>query len=439
MKIIKRFLKILKYLIVSIIILMVMVLAVAFARPIWRYVVTYPRLEKSVRKLAKLRKEPQKISEYNIYRGALHMHSYWSHDSEGTLYDIIPAAKKNQIDFIFLSDHPHRGLDTFPRGYKGFYDGVLVEPGSEKGGFNVWPLKETIIDWNGNIDSISNKIIREGGIMFFAHSEEHRNWDSPYYQGMEIYNIHTDMLDESSYLPFILNALINKNRYHPWVIREIFDEQVAILTRWDSLNAHRKVVGFSAVDTHENVNIRAKRLPDGRLQWYGPNAKPIDTTKVTMWNRWLLTEPDENGWVYKMMIDTYDGNFNYVTNFVFSDSLTIASISKHLKKGNHFTAFTGLGDARGFCYYAKDANDSVIGIMGDSLKISNTTSLHAVSPFPGQFRLIHNGRSVYTGTEDGYEFEWSEPVQKGAYRIEVHLKIRGKYIPWVYTNPVYFD
>ena len=431
--------KILKYLIVSIFILIAIALTVIFARPIWRYAVTYPRFEKSIKELAQRRKEPPKISEYNIYRGALHMHSYWSHDSEGTLYDIVPAAKKNQIDFIFLSDHPHRGADTFPRGYKGFYDGIWIEPGSEKAGFNVWPLKETIIDWSGNIDTIAKNIILQGGMMFYAHSEEPHNWDTPYYQGMEIYNIHTDILDEPSYFPFITNALINKNKYHPWVMREIFDEQVAILARWDSLNEHRKVVGFSAVDTHENVNIRAKMLPDGRIQWYGPDAKPIDTTRVTVWNRWLLAEPDENGWVFKIMMDTYDTNFNYISNFVFSDSLTLHSLSKHLIKGNHFTAFTDLGDARGFCYFAKNANNSVIGILGDSLKIGNTASLHAVSPLPGQFRLIHNGRLVYTHPQDDYAFEWKGPVRKGAYRLEMHVKIRGKYVPWVYTNPIYFD
>ena len=436
---IKKFLKILKYLIISISILIVLALIVIFARPMWRYAVTYPRFDKSVRELAKLRKEPPKISKYNIYRGALHMHTYWSHDSEGTLYDIIPAAKKNQIDFIFLSDHPHKGLDTFPRGYKGLYDGVLIEPGSEQGGFDAWPLKDAVINWRGNIDTIAKTIIRDGGMMFYAHPEEPHNWDSPYYQGMEIYNIHTDILDEPSYLPFLINAVINMKKYRPWVIREIFDEQVDILARWDSLNTHRKVTGFSAVDSHENVNIRAKMLSDGRIQWYGPNAKPIDTARVTVWNRWLLTEPDENGWVCKMMFDTYDSNFNYVSNFVFSDSLTVTSLSKHLIKGNHFTAFTDLGDARGFCYYAKDVDGAVIGIMGDSLKISHTASLHAVSPFPGQFRLMHNGRLVHNSSEDDYAFEWKKPVQKGAYRLEVHLKIRGKYIPWVYTNPIYFE
>ncbi len=439
MNILKKILKALKYLILSVLVLLVVVFLIIFARPIWRHVVTYPKFEKQVKELAKLRKEPGNIVGYNIYRGVLHMHSFWSHDCEGTLYDIIPAAKKNQIDFIFLTDHPHGNLDTFPRGYKGLYDGVLIEPGSEKAGFDAWPMKETIIDWGRNIDTVSKNIIREGGMMFYAHTEEPHNWDSPYYQGMEIYNIHTDILDEPSYFPFIVNALINKNKYRSWVMREIFDEQTSILARWDSLNTHRKVVGFSAVDTHENINLRAKMLPDGRVKWYGPNAKPIGIKQVTIWNKWLLSEPDENGWIFKMMIDTYECNFKYVSNFLFADSLTLSSITRHLKRGHHFTAFTDLGDARGFCYYAKNNAGSVAGILGDSLKISDVASLNAVSPFPGQFKLIHNGKVIYVSSDDRYEFEWKEPVQKGAYRLEMHLKIRGKYLPWIYTNPIYID
>lgn len=44
---------------------------------------------------------------------------FWSHDSEGTLADILPAVKMNNTDFIFLIDHPHGNLDTLPGDYNG--------------------------------------------------------------------------------------------------------------------------------------------------------------------------------------------------------------------------------------------------------------------------------------------------------------------------------
>ena len=433
---IKRFLKILKIVFLFVVGLITIVLLVTFSPALWHRWVTYPRLEKQIVEFQKLRKESTSLTKLNTYRGVLHVHSFWSHDSEGNLAEIIPAAKHCGIDFIFLTDHPRGNIDTIPRGYRGYYDGVLVEPGSEKQGFDTWPLDSTVIDWKVDKDTVAKNIVSNGGIIFYAHTEEPHNWANPFYQGMEIYNFHTDTKDENLF-PLIVNFAVNGNKYRQWALREMFDEQTNILKLWDSLNTKRKIVGFSAVDTHENQNFRAKYLKDGRLQWLGPNAKIIDTMEVKFWNKWLLQKPDTSGYVFKYMIDTYHEGFDYITNYVMADSLTVGSLAKHLKKGHLYTAFKSLGDAKGFMYYAVNQKDSITGMLGDSIKLADIKSLKAVSPFPGQYRLIHDGKLVNKTLEDGYNFTWSEPVQKGAYRIEMHIKLDGKVVPWLYSNPIY--
>jgi hypothetical protein len=60
-----------------------------------------------------------------------------------------------------------------------------------------------------------------------------------------------------------------------------------------------------------------------------------------------------------------------------------------------------------------------------------------VAPLPSQYRLIHNGKTVLTSSTDGYEFSFTGPFEPGAWRIEVFLNIQGKYVPWIYANPVY--
>ena len=187
-------------------------------------------------------------------------------------------------------------------------------------------------------------------MIFYAHTEEPHNWSNPWYQGMEIYNFHTDTKDESL-VPQIFNFIVNGKKYRHWALRQMFDEQVNILALWDSLNTTRKIVGFSAADTHENQNIRARYLNDGRVEWVGPNANVIDTMNVKFWNKWLLKEPDKNGWIFKWMIDTYKEGFNYITNYVLADTLSVTSLTEHLKKGHLYTAFKSLGDASGFMYY----------------------------------------------------------------------------------------
>lgn len=262
-----------------------------------RNLITYPGLEKEVIAFNKLYKKPKSVTSLTTFRGIMHSHSYWSHDSEGTLVDILPAAKNAGIRFIFLTDHPHGDMDTFPRGYTGYYDGILIEPGSEKQKFAVWPIKNTVIDWSIDKDTLAKNVVEAGGMVFYAHTEEPHNWSNPWYQGMEIYNFHTDTKDERLF-PNIINFLINGNKHRKWAMHQMFDEQTEILSLWDSLNLHRKIVGYSAADVHENQNIRARQLVDGNIQWYGPNAKPFRTGKKTFWNKWLFSEPDANGWVF---------------------------------------------------------------------------------------------------------------------------------------------
>jgi len=428
--------KVFKYLLLLIFGLLLIALIILFAAPVWRHWVTYPKLESQISEFQKLRKEPVKLSNLNVYRGVLHAHSFWSHDSEGTLFDIIPAAKNAGLEFIFLTDHPRGNIDTIPRGYNGSYEGVLIQPGSEKQGFDCWPLDSVVINWKLNKDTIAKNIVSNGGIIFYAHTEEPHNWGNPDYQGMEIYNFHTDTKDETL-APHIANFLVNGNKYRPLALREMFDEQTHILARWDSLNMKRKIVGFSAVDTHENQNIRARYLKDGRIEWVGPNANVIDTMEVKWWNKWLFSKPDPSGWIFKFMVDTYNEGFNYITNYVLADTLSVSSLAANLKKGHLYTAFKSLADAKGFMYYSRNENDSINAILGDSVRIDQVKTLDAVSPFPGQFRLIHDGKTVNVSTGEDYQFSWKEPLKKGAYRIEMHIRLNGKLIPWLYSNPIY--
>jgi len=425
-----------KYLLLTILGLILITLIILLTPAVWHHWVTYPQLEKEVNAFQKLRKEPVIRTTLNTYRGVLHAHSYLSHDSKGTLNDLVSAAKSDGIDFIFLTDHPHDNIDTIPKGFKGNYEGVLIEPGSEKQGFDTWPLDSTIIDWRIDKDTVARNIVSKGGIIFYAHTEEPHNWANPDYQGMEIYNFHTDTKDESL-PPVIINFIVNGNTYRPWALREMFDEQTTILAHWDSLNLKRKIVGFSAVDTHENQNFRAKYLKDSRIQWIGPNAKVIDTMEVKFWNKWLFHAPDENGYIFKWMIDTYKEGFNYITNYVLADTLSVPALVENLKKGHLYTAFKSLGDAKGFQYYSLSLKDSINGIMGDSIKNDQVKSLNAVSPLPGQFRLIHDGKTVHVSAGETYQYAWTEPLEKGAYRIEMHIQLNGKLVPWLYSNPIY--
>ena len=413
-------------------------LLVVFAKPLWRHWVTYPNNQREVEAFALRRKACPDVAGLKTYRGVLHLHSYWSHDSKGTIYDLVSAAKLRNINFIFLTDHPHGDIDSFPRGYKGNYDGVLVEPGSEKQEFDAWPLDTTVINWKINKDTVAKQIVKNGGMLFYAHTENPHNWGNEWFQGMEIYNFHSNVLEKTSTFPILTDFLINGYKYRAWAYRGIFDRQTRILARWDSLNTRRKIVGFSAVDEHENINFRARYLKDGRVQWMGINTKPIDTIKVSFLNRWMFHEPDPSGWIFKwMLINTYETSFNNSVNYLFADTLTVPNISHHLIQGHHFTAFRFLADATGFCFYGEKPDGKMQGMMGDSVKIADIKSLKAVSPYPARYTLFKDGKLVEVSSDEKYEYSYGNDLKKGAYRLEVDLKPGKEWQHWIYTNPIY--
>ena len=86
-------------------------------------------------------------------------------------------------------------------------------------------------------------IVNNGGLVVYVHTENPHNWSNPDYQAMEIYNIHTDIKDEDSLFPFIVNSIINGKKYRRWAYREIYDDQTAILANWDALNENRIITG----------------------------------------------------------------------------------------------------------------------------------------------------------------------------------------------------
>jgi hypothetical protein len=253
---------------------------------------------------------------------------------------------------------------------------------------------------------------------------------------MEIYNIHTDMLDGEKIIPLIINFAVNGKKYRHWAFRELYDDQTSILANWDSLNMRRKVVGMAAVDAHNNQNIRARYLDNGLVEWVGPNAETLKIVKPGWKEKLMLGEPDEAGWAFRFETDTYFGSFNYVNTHVFSDTLTNVAIKNNLVAGHAFIAFENLAEAKGFQYFATDAKHAVNAIMGDSVAVSDVRKLQAISPFPVRFRLIKDGTEIDV-LDNAYTYEFNLPSVPGNYRIEASLMIDNLWTTWVQTNPIY--
>lgn len=397
--------------------------------------IDYPRLDRERIALRSLHKPVFPKTNHLDYKGVLHSHSYRSHDSRGVLEEIIPAAQQAQLDFIFLSDHKRDVQDTFPRGYHGLYNGILIESGTESNGMMVSPMDSTILDWSQENETIQQEVIAMGGMVWYVHSEEAHEWGSQAYHGMEIYNIHTDFIDEDGLFPFLVNSLINGRTYKHWAYRELYNDQPAIWANWDSLNQHRRIVGMAAVDAHDNQSIRARYLEDGRVEWVGSNAKTLNIVEPGLREKWLLGEPDTAGWVFRMGIDDYFHSFNFVNTHILADSLSRLNLRDHLLAGHAYIAFESLAAASGFQFYATNASEEVLGIMGDSIPVAGV-QLQSTSPLPVQFQLIRNGQIIDEKT-DAYTYEFDPKGQSGNYRLVARILLDNEWLCWVMTNPIY--
>jgi hypothetical protein len=246
-------------------------------------------------------------------------------------------------------------------GIADIYDGIIIEAGTEHGsGLMINPFDSVVVDWSFPDSEIMKGIMENDGLVTYVHTEEEHDWESPYYHAMEIYNIHTDLLDEDGILPFVINSTINGGKYMHWAFRELFDEQVEILANWDRLNDQRQVVGIAAVDAHNNQSFRARYLEDGQVEWVGPNADTLVIWQPTWWDRLLMGEPDKYGWAFKWEMDPYYNSYSFTNNHVFADTLTNVSIRDHIKKGHLYTCFESLAKGDGFQYYALDMMDLVL-------------------------------------------------------------------------------
>lgn len=403
--------------------------------------VAYPRLEKSRKELWATYQKPVSIIPIPEYTGVMHSHSDWSHDSRGSLKEILKGAKEAGLDFIFFSDHAHSHLDTFPRSFHGVFEGIIFEAGTESsgdgGGIMVSPMKSGVLNWEIPRDSLIRQVVDQGGLVTYVHSEKDHDWANPDYQAMEIYNIHSDLLDEKSILPFLLANVVIGDTYKDWGYRELYDKQESILDNWDKLNQGRRIVGVGAVDAHNNLNIRAQVLKNGQVEWVGFNAKTISIREPGLVEKLLLHDPDEMGWSFKWELDTYFHSFNFVNNHVFSEGFSSEEIKESIKKGHSFVAFEGLAKADGFQFFAQNQAETLVGILGDSIPVQEVGLLKVLSPFPAKYRLVRDGKVISETEEASYEFVFPTGNHKGNYRIEADLLLNDDWVNWIFTNPIY--
>ena len=328
-------------------------------------------------KFAKERKTLPALGVYNDYRAVMHVHAEDAEHTHGTRPEVLAAAKAVGIQVVMFTDHRGPKPDT----WQGFRDGVLFIAGSEDDHLLRFPKPG-------------------GDLRFLSHLEETPDAKSDGFDGMEIYNRHTDAKDEKEFEDYFRRAmkdppewakLVEKEKKYP---DEVFGAETdywpTIMAQWDRELAKRPFPGIAANDSHKN-------------QIY-------------------------NGTVF----DPYEVSFLSVTTHILARELTDASIRESLRSGHVYVAHDWLCDPSGFSFFA--GNNLGVFDVGDQVPMTNNTRLRAQLPVAAHIKLIHNG-TVISETE-GAELTFTAK-ETGAYRLEAWLAVDGEERPWIYSSPIY--
>jgi len=347
------------------------------------------------------RRPVQPVGGYHDFPGVIHVHSLLSHDSKGSVDEIVEAAKQNSLAFVIMTDHhnPH----VYTRGFEGWYDNILVLRGSEiiKGcaghtgdtcnSLLVLGLKNYLDPKPLTMAQIIDRVKQQGGLAFAAHPGAFKDWDSQGINGMEIYDLLDDAVDHPWRFPkYFTDIVYSYSDYSDQVFPTILDRPDDNLKKWDDLSQQRRWTGIAGNDAHQNIRVLGHQ------------------------------------------IDPYRLSFGLVRTHIMAKELNESEVLQALASGHAYVAFDTFSDSTGFVFWA--GNDSFLGIQGDEVRQTPGLTLTIDSPVVGWMELVRNGTVIRTATTA----HLSVPIEEaGVYRVQISLRISGQWRPWIFSNPIF--
>ena len=321
---------------------------------------------------------------YKDYRGVIHCHSFLSHDSPGRIEDILAAAHASSLDFVVMTDHS--SPEAITSGVKGWQGKTLFILGAElsKAGGSILGIGvQRFVERKGKpAQEVIDALKAQGSLAIIAYPEKFHDWQVSGYDGLEIYNIKSDIQDESL-LSLVLSALFLPPSF---AFPRVIDRPNEKLARWDQLSQSRHVVGVAGTNAHNNVRILGRTF------------------------------------------GTYRQLFQLVTNHILARNLTEEEVLQALKAGQVYIAFDLFGYVPFFLFTAGDGMRQVL--MGETIPVGPLLHGEVRLPERADIQVLKDGHVWQTEQALSFRFPITEA---GVYRVEVYRE--GN--PWIFSNPIY--
>jgi hypothetical protein len=341
---------------------------------------------------------------YHDYAGVLHVHSKYSHDSTGTVTEILQAARRQNLRFVLLADHKNFGAAG--DGWEGWHEGVLLLVGAElslhgRGHMLVFGIPKADTEKilalrRGDVQVFVDTVRRNGGLSIVLYpylpsrQQRWQHWEVTGFTGIEVLNTFSNTVNEPKLT--LLRAFLASRVNFPATLSALTKRPAEALSQWDRLSARNPVIATGGTDSHGRYFDYDQELP----------------TTIT----------------------------HLVTRQVFKDDAQQDPqlIYNCLRRQSFYFSNDSLYPAGGFRFMAQQQGRTAG--LGERLTLVPGEPAHLTGavPYKGAINwdLYRDGRLVWQGKGPSMDYRAAKP---GRYRVEVSYGSPAR--PWIFSSPIY--
>jgi len=348
---------------------------------------------------------------WSEYKGVVHVHSFLGGHSSGTFQDIITAAQANELQFVVMTEHAEKEIDTAAMTLQGVHEGVLFVNGNEVKSASgdrllVLPGEGALADAAKlSTSDVLAKQRGRGALSIVAYPDEFNSWQNSY-DGLEVYNVYTNARRINPVVAFF-DVLWSQRTYPDLVFANYYQRPDQALKKWDELLAHGKIVALAGNDSHANIGVSLNSSSGEQL--LGINLDPYQTSFHLVRIHVLL--PKEKTLEAKSLLDS-------------------------IKAGHFYIGFDLFGDTSGFRFEAQNGSTTVI--QGDETSLQKGLQLKVSLPISSRLLVLKDGSTFLD--EEGVTTKTVPLTERGVYRVEAFLPQLGQEVGqqyWIISNPIY--
>jgi hypothetical protein len=257
---------------------------------------------------------------------------------------------------------------------------------------------------------------------------------------MEIYNTHSDVLDEPMkklLAAFLLNIPAARNHLDA-AFESFLDYPASFMARYDQVTVEAPFGGLAANDSHKNIAFKLVAMPDGAVEVYDYSSEKVKTLEGMAANvlravfgpKGQITSPTV---MIELQLDPYERSMRHVGTFLQIGEINEHTVRQALRTGRIILGFEIIAPLPSVGFWVeKDGKPA--GTVGDQIAFQPGLTLRCALPAEADMRIIQNGKPIHEVKADACAL----PIPAaGVYRMEAFVTLAGERWPWVISNPIY--